>query len=821
MALLANAGTVNQTLPSLTFVPSMFRGQRSLADFLRRIICAGACRCIPSRVLKSFLMPASWMFSARFIAVWAIVLLTTVAPAAEKKDAKATLASKKATQDPLDWPNWRGPEQDRVSRETGLIDRWDPETGENVLWKNDELGGISNPIVMHGRLYTIVRHKPATSEEQEKVICVDAATGKKIWESRFNVYLSDVPAERVGWSSCVGDPTTDRIYAMGVNGFFQCLDGATGKTIWSHSLNEEYGLLSTYGGRTNIPVVFDDLVITSAVMTGWGEMALPAHRLIAFNKNTGEPVWLNGTRLRPEDTTYSTPFLTVLDGQAAMVFGSSDGAVWALQPRTGKPIWNFQVSRRGLNAAPVVSRDGVVFMGNAEENLDNQTMGGIIAFNGRLQGDVTKTAELWRTSDGLISKTSLMEYDGRLYACDDGGKLFILDAKTGEPVCKPVKLVGTIVRSSPLCADGKIYVCTTSAWHVFEITDKGVKPVHRLRLGEEDEVTGSPLVSHGRIFLPTGARMYCLGKDGAKTSATPIPAPPQESPVSEDSKAAVVQITPVEVLMKPGDKQTFNVRLFNARGQFLKESSAEFKLDGPGEIDSKGVFTPASNAAHTATIVTAKVGELTGLARIRIVPPLTWKWDFNDTPLVKNPMGVIEGEPPVTWIGMRYRHKIREIDGEKVMVKVNTIPKGTRSQGWFGPTDLHDYTVQADVRGSRNANKLPDMGVIAQRYTLDLMGASQQLQIRSWVPQIATRFAKSVPFKWDESKWYTIKFRASVEDGKAVLRGKVWPRDEKEPAQWTIEAVDDVPNVEGSPGLFGNANEAEFYIDNVSVTPNS
>ena len=78
-----------------------------------------------------------------------------------------------------------------------------------------------------------------------------------------------------------------------------------------------------------------------------------------------------------------------------------------------------------------------------------------------------------------------------------------------------------------------------------------------------------------------------------------------------------------------------------------------------------------------------------------------------------------------------------------------------------------------------------------------------------------------MPFNWDESKWYTMKFRAGIEDGKAVLRGKVWPRDEKEPAGWTIEAVDAVPNSNGSPGLFGNANEAEFYIDNVLVTPNS
>ena len=91
--------------------------------------------------------------------------------------------------DPLDWPSWRGPELNGISRETGLIDRWDYEGGSNTLWKNEELGGISTPIVLGGKLYTIVRDQPGTPREGEKVICVNAETGKKIWESKFNVYL--------------------------------------------------------------------------------------------------------------------------------------------------------------------------------------------------------------------------------------------------------------------------------------------------------------------------------------------------------------------------------------------------------------------------------------------------------------------------------------------------------------------------------------------------------------------------------------------------------------------------------------------------------
>src|SRR4051812_13974807 len=147
--------------------------------------------------------------------------------------AEAPAAAVSSAIDPLDWPNWRGPEQNGISRETGLVEKFDLEGGD-LLWSKPEFGTRSTPIVMRGKLYTLCRSEPETPREGEKVVCLDAATGKLIWENKFNVYLSDVPDTRVGWSCCVGDPTTGRIYAMGVCGYFQCLDGETGKTIWSH-----------------------------------------------------------------------------------------------------------------------------------------------------------------------------------------------------------------------------------------------------------------------------------------------------------------------------------------------------------------------------------------------------------------------------------------------------------------------------------------------------------------------------------------------------------------------------------------------------------
>ena len=80
---------------------------------------------------------------------------------------------------------------------------------------------------------------------------------------------------------------------------------------------------------------------------------------------------------------------------------------------------------------------------------------------------------------------------------------------------------------------------------------------------------------------------------------------------------------------------------------------------------------------------------------------------------------------------------------------------------------------------------------------------------------------KSVPFDWKPDTWYRMKLSVTAAGGKATVHGKVWPRDAAEPKAWMIQAVDTSPNLSGSPGLFGNAKNAELYLDNITVTPNS
>ncbi|MFM8282163.1 MAG: PQQ-binding-like beta-propeller repeat protein [Planctomycetaceae bacterium] len=771
------------------------------------------------------------------------------------------------------WPDWRGPAHDRHASGAGYVTSFDPEAGTNVLWSNDEAGGISTPVILDGRLYTLVRHRPGTAEEAEKVLCLDAMTGEKLWENVFNVYLSDVPSERVGWSAVVADPATKTIFAHGVCGVFSAIDAATGRTKWQRSLHEEFGFLSTYGGRTNIPVVFEDMVIASAVVTGWGDTARPAHRFLGMDAATGVVRWMNGTKELPEDTTYSTPSVVDLGGRAALVFGSSDGSVWNFQPRTGKPVWNLRLSRRGLNVAPLV--DGTtIYTAQAEENLDNTTMGSATAFDGTAvpppvtasappaagaapappPTDITPVAVRWQKKGVMDGRAMPVIVGERIYFIDDGAKVFAFDKKTGAPVGKPVKLLGTIVRGSPLVAEGRLYVCSTGGWHVLEPTADGLQFVHRMRLPEADEVTASPIAWNGRIYLTTGERLLCLGSPSAPRQAslgaveTVAERASRSTRVEAPGEPAWVQVVPAEAQIAAGGTVKLEARLFDAAGRFVRVAPAEFTTTA-GAVAADGTYS-APTGKHTAAIVTAKVGSLTGKSRIRSMPALPWTFDFEEIALAADPKGgPARGEPPLPWIGMRYRHVVREVDGSKCLVKITTIPKGTRSQGWIGPITLHDYRIRADLRAAESGverpgdpttpaasasdadafakafgnpaalekARMPDMGLIAQRYTLDLMGASQQLQIRTWPPQVATHFAKTIPFPWEAGRWYSVVFEAGTRGSAAVLRGKVWPRGEPEPPAWTIEAVHEGGNVQGSPGFFGNSKDSEVFIDNVVV----
>ena len=182
-----------------------------------------------------------------------------------------------------DWPSWRGPSQNGVSLEKGL-----PDSTKQLLWRA-HFGGRSTPAIFAGRVFGIdLAGKGVT--EQDRVFAVDLATGKTLWQYRFNCFHTDVPDSRVGWASVAVDPETGNVYANGVQGMFLCLD-RDGKLLWSKSLDRALRPLSGFGGRTYTPIIDEDRVIVTFNNSSFGSHAVGAHRFLALDKRTGEILW--------------------------------------------------------------------------------------------------------------------------------------------------------------------------------------------------------------------------------------------------------------------------------------------------------------------------------------------------------------------------------------------------------------------------------------------------------------------------------------------------------------------------------------------------
>ena len=705
-----------------------------------------------------------------------------------------------------DWNEWRGPARDGISNEKNLPTAWSP-AGENLAWKAP-YGGRSAPIVMGNRVY-LQNTAGKGDTEQERVMCFNADNGKLLWEHRFNVYLSDVPPHRVGWASPVGDPATGNVYAFGVGGTLLSLS-REGKVLWERSLGEDFGLLTTHGGRTVSPLIDGDLVIISGVTFQWGEHARGAHRFIAFDKKTGETIWVSAPGGRPYDTTYAAPIIVNVNGTRLLIQGASDGVVHAIKPQTGEPVWKYEISKRGLNTGTVVYGTTAILT-HSEENLDSSEMGMMVAVDASAKGEIKKEQVKWRTYGWQGGFSSPVLDGDRLYQLDNSANLAAFDVNTGKQLW--LKNLGTIQKASPVLADGKLYVGTENGkFYILKPSATGCEILDEDQLGTEalpEAIIGSPAISNGMVFVVSDSNLYAIGKH-ANPPRTPVSIS-AAYPFNPNPVATHVQVVPTELIIKPGEKVNFRVRLFDERGVFIREEpAATWSLDKLKGDVSNGQFVAATDAIAQAGLVKATVGSLTGSASLRVFPPLPWSENFESMALNSIPTG---------WVNTALKFVVRDLNGNKVLVKTTEGSSLlSRARAFFGPSDWSNYTVEADVNATQKRRQQGDGGVVAQRYALTLYGNSQMLHLEPWQPEI--KRTVSMPFAWKPDTWYRLKLEVqNLPDGTTRARGKAWPASDPEPAAWMIERIDPIPNRQGAPGIFGSA-LAELYFDNLKVYAN-
>ncbi len=597
------------------------------------------------------------------------------------------------------WSSWRGPEQTGVSRDRDLPDTFsiDPKAKNgNVIWKAP-YGGITTPVVQNGRVFLINKVGENVSQ-QERVMCFDADTGKLLWEHKFNVFLTDIVADRLGWTQMVGDPETGNVYAHGTQGFLFCFD-KDGKVLWQHSLTEEYGRISGYGGRIMSPIVFENLVIMPMINANWGEQTVGGTRLAAFDKRTGDVVWWASSGYRVRDTNACVPVVAYIGGQWLVLCGGGDGGLHAFKARTGEKMWSYIFGGGAVNASPVVEGDRV-YAGHGEANTDSDEPG-----PGHLPGrrqDRGRQAEAGVESGRHQGQIRLAAPPRRPALRVQHHRRDVLPRRQDRQgtVELPVRQQHT---GSPVWADGKIYIPELdSQFHILkpganacqelcavEFRGKGVAPV---------ELTGSPAVANGRVYFLTSEELFCIGKKEVSTiSTTRIREAKGERMAPEGTQAAHLQVVPADVALTPGQSVTFKALAYDDRGRLIGEVKADWSLAGslppvfpigfptPPPPKTKPTPPPAlqghlSTMSGTSTKLTvgnspppaqfgrvvAKVGDLTAYVRVRVAPLLPYANDFAKVPIGRTPGG---------WVNCQGKFAVAKMkDGTLALKKRNDAP---------------------------------------------------------------------------------------------------------------------------------------------------
>ncbi len=329
-----------------------------------------------------------------------------------------------------DWPQWGGPQRDLVWRETGIVKTL-PTTGLLPRVWSAPLGeGYSGPAVaeVNSRWCVFITDRIFKKRiGYERVLCLDAESGKQIWSYEYPVeYSVSYPA---------GPRTTPviddgRVYTLGAQGHFFCLDVQTGKVIWSKNYVEDFGTKLPAWGAVAAPLIDGNQIIS---LVGGKQNSL----VVSFDKNTGKELWRS---LNDPAVGYAPPVIFTFGGKRELIIWHPT-AVSALEPKTGKVIWEVPYGvRYGLSIATprkVGNRLFVASFYNGPRMIEVSQDGGRakVVWSGKSDSEIK--------TDGLHPIMMTPIFDGtHIYGVCSYGQLRCLDASNGRRLWETEKATG-------------------------------------------------------------------------------------------------------------------------------------------------------------------------------------------------------------------------------------------------------------------------------------------------------------------------------------------------------------------------------------------
>jgi outer membrane protein assembly factor BamB len=444
------------------------------------------------------------------------------------------------------------PSRNMVSPETGLPEKWDIKSSENVKW-NAKIGSqtYGGPVVAGGKVYVGTNNEalknPKLTGDRGNVMAFDAADGKFLWQSAHPKLsagrVNDWPLQGV-----CSTPTIegDRVYYISNRAELVALDSEgfrdgendgpfTGETekseidadiVWIYDMIEELDVFP-HNLAASSPLVVGDLVFTvtgNGVDEGHINIPVPAApSFIAVDKKTGKLVWEDSS---PGENVlhgqWSTPSHGTVNGKPQVYFAGGNGWVYAFEPTTGKPIWKFDANpkdavwelggsgtRNYIIAAPVAV-DNMVFIGVGQDPEHGEGVGHLWAIDATKTGDITETGKLWHFGDKNFSRTlsTVGVKDGLVYAADLSGNVYCLDQKTGQQYWKYEAFAA--IWSSPMVADGKVYVGDEDGDIAILRAGKKMELIAEINMGGAVYTTPHP--HGGNLYIATREILYAIGK---------------------------------------------------------------------------------------------------------------------------------------------------------------------------------------------------------------------------------------------------------------------------------------------------------------------
>lgn len=408
-----------------------------------------------------------------------------------------------------DWPQYRGPRRDGVSRETGLLQEW-PKDGPKLLWTYTNAGvGYAGPAIVGDRLYT-----SGGRGDSEFVIALDLkAKGKpsELWATRIGPLFT---WKGNSWNAGPNvTPTVDgdSVYALGGFGDLVCVDAATGKERWRVNLPKDLGgEVNPIGGGLDEPTPLGWGYAMAPLVDGDRLICVPGGRqglLAALDKKTGKVIWRS--KEIAEQASYSSPITVELGGKKQYLQVVNSGIV-GISADDGKLLWSYRRS-------PAFD-DVVIATPLVKDNFVYATVG------------FAQGCDLVKIVPGTAGLVAEKVYSTRAVDNRDGGVVLVGDylygfSEKGGWVCQELK-TGKVMwadqrvlpRGSVTCADGRLYCAAEKGGHIalVEPSAEEWKEKGRLRLPVESAkrlpsggLWTHPVIANGRLYVRDQELLFC------------------------------------------------------------------------------------------------------------------------------------------------------------------------------------------------------------------------------------------------------------------------------------------------------------------------